>query len=101
MGKRKEKGFTHQCGVQSGSGQQRSAEEEESMESMRQKTKYFVFLDGLRNKGEVSTIMAPVELMKEFPDLRAEEAKAICAEWRATYHERHSRPTRSTSHTGA
>ena len=58
---------------------------------------YYAFLDALQDKGEVSTIMAPVALIKEFPDLRVEEAKAICADWRATYHERRSRPTRSTS----
>lgn len=49
--------------------------------------KYFAFLDALRDRGDVNTVMAPVELIREFPGLGADEAKAICAEWRATYHE--------------
>ena len=53
--------------------------------------KYFAFLDALRDRGDVSTVMAPIELIRKYPELGADEAKAICAEWRATYHERRAR----------
>ena len=62
------------------------------MRSMHPDAEYFAFLDEMREKGEVSTVMAPMALMEEFPGLRAEEAKAVCADWRATYHERRTRP---------
>ena len=39
-------------------------------------------------------VLAATYLVREFPNLRAEEAKAICADWRATYHERRTRPVR-------
>jgi len=52
---------------------------------------YFGYLDGLRDRGEESTMLAPILLLKEFPCLHPEEAKAVCADWRATYHERHTR----------
>jgi hypothetical protein len=54
-------------------------------------SEYFAFLDALRDSGEVNTVLAASYLVREFPGLRAEEAKAICAGWRATYHERRTR----------
>lgn len=62
------------------------------MRSMHPDAEYFAFLDEMREKGEVSTVLASVALMEEFPGLRPEEAKAVCADWRATYHERRTRP---------
>lgn len=62
------------------------------MRSMQPDAEYFAFLDEMSEKGEVSTVMAPMALMEEFPGLRVEEAKAVCADWRATYHERRTRP---------
>ena len=35
--------------------------------------------------------VSPIELIRKYPELGADEAKAICAEWRATYHERRAR----------
>lgn len=61
------------------------------MRNMYPDADYFAFLDGLRDAGEVSTVMAPVALIEKFPGLRPEEAKAVCADWRATYHERRTR----------
>lgn len=61
------------------------------MRSMYPDSEYFEYLDGLRDKGDVSTVLAPVALMDKFPGLRAEEAKAVCADWRETYHERRTR----------
>lgn len=52
---------------------------------------YFAFLDEMRDRGEMSTVLAPVALIEEFPGLRPEEARAVCADWRATYHERRTR----------
>ena len=49
---------------------------------------YFAFLDNLRESEGVSMVHAPGALVSEFPTLRSEEAKAICADWRRTYHER-------------
>lgn len=62
------------------------------MRSIHPDAVYFEYLDKMRHTGDFNTVMAPVMLMGEFPGLRAEEAKAVCAEWRATYHERRSRP---------
>ena len=64
------------------------------MRSIHPDAEYFAYLDEMRHTGEFNTVMAPVALMDAFPGLRAEEAKAVCADWRATYHERHARPTR-------
>lgn len=64
------------------------------MRSMYPDADYFAFLDGLRDAGEMNTVLAPVALIGEFPGLRAEEAKAVCADWRATYHERRTRRAR-------
>lgn len=64
------------------------------MRSMYADAEYFAFLDGLRVKGEMNTVMVPAALMNKFPDLRAEEAKVVCADWRAAYYERHSRIVR-------
>ena len=50
---------------------------------------YFRFLDELRESRGVNIVLAPSALMREFPLLRNEEAKAICADWRATYRQRH------------
>ena len=64
------------------------------MRSIQSDAEYFAYLDEMRNAGEFNTVLAPVALLSQFPFLRAEEAKAICADWRATYHERHARPAR-------
>ena len=61
------------------------------MRSLVPDSKYFAFLDELRDSGTVNTVLAASYLAQEFPRLRAEEAKAICADWRATYHERRTR----------
>lgn len=61
------------------------------MKGMYQDADCFAFLDEMRDKGEMSTIMALVALIEEFPGLRPEEAKAVCADWRATCHERRTR----------
>ena len=50
---------------------------------------YFEFLDDLRENGGINIVLAPNALLVEFPNLRSEEAKAVCADWRATYRERH------------
>ena len=63
------------------------------MSSLKPDAEYFAFLDALRDSGEVNTMLAVSYLVRELPGLRAEEAKAICADWRATYHERRTRPT--------
>ena len=52
---------------------------------------YFDFLDNLRTRGDAHAAHAPGELLREFPNLRSEEARAIFADWRASYHDRHSR----------
>ena len=62
------------------------------MRSLVSDGEYFAFLDALRDSGEVNTVLAASYLVREFPNLRAEEAKAICVDWRATYHERRTRP---------
>ena len=61
------------------------------MRSLASDNEYFVFLDALRDGGEVNTVLAASYLVREYPHLRAEEAKAICADWRETYHERRTR----------
>ena len=65
------------------------------MRSLNPDAEYFAFLDALRDSGEVNTMLAVSYLVREFRGLRAEKAKAICADWRATYHERRTRPTAS------
>ena len=64
------------------------------MRSLVPDREYFAFLDALRDGGEVNTVLAATYLVREFPNLRPEEAKAICVDWRATYHERRTRPVR-------
>ena len=49
---------------------------------------HFAFLDALRDGGGVNTMLAATYLVREYPNLRAEEGKAVCADWWATYHER-------------
>ncbi len=49
-------------------------------------------VDGLRRSGEWNSALAPVSLMEAFPGLRAEEARAVCNDWRAAYHERRAHP---------
>ena len=61
------------------------------MRSIYPDVEYFAYLDEMRNSGEFDTVMAPVALMEEFPGLRAEEAKAVCADWRATRRKRNAR----------
>ena len=65
------------------------------MRSLNSDSEYFAFLDELGDSGTVNTVLAASYLVREFPGLRAEEAKAICADWRAIYHERRTRPTAS------
>ena len=64
------------------------------MRSLVSDNEYFAYLDALRDGGEVNTVLAATYLVREFPNLWAEEAKAICADWRATSHERRTRPIR-------
>ena len=45
------------------------------MRSLAPDSEYFAFLDGLRDSGEVNTVLAAAYLVREFPGLRAEEAK--------------------------
>ena len=49
------------------------------MRSLKPDSEYFTFLDELRDSGTVNTVLAASYLVREFPGLRAEEAKAICA----------------------
>lgn len=65
------------------------------MRSLRPDSEYFVFLNGLRDGGAVNTVLSAACLVCEYPELRAEEAKAICADWRAAYHERKTRAARN------
>jgi len=51
---------------------------------------YRVVVDS--ESGEWNSVLAPVSLMEAFPGLRADEARAVCNDWRATYHERRTRP---------
>jgi hypothetical protein len=55
-------------------------------------SEYFAFLDELAASGTVSAVPLASYLVWEFPRLRSEEAKAICADWRAAYHERRTWP---------
>lgn len=64
------------------------------MRSLAPDSEYFAFLDLLRDSGEANTVLAASYLVREYPHLRTEEAKAICADWRETYHERRARPVR-------
>ena len=48
------------------------------MRSMRPDSEYSAFLDELRDSGTANTVLAASYLVREFPTLRAEEAKAIC-----------------------
>ena len=77
------------------------------MRSLVADSECFAFLDDLAASGTVNTVLAASYLVREFPGLRVEEAKAICtpralcrslrslarADWRATYHERRTRLT--------
>ena len=54
---------------------------------------YFAFLNAPMDFGEVSMALAASCLVRERPHLRDEEAKAICADWLAAYHECRTRPT--------
>lgn len=65
------------------------------MRSQVSDSEYYAFPDALRDGGAVNTVLAVTYLVREFPNLRAGDAKAICADWRATYHERRTRPVRS------
>lgn len=40
---------------------------------------HFAFLDALRDSSVVNTVLVATYLLREYPTLRAEEAKAICA----------------------
>ena len=70
------------------------------MRSLTPDSEYFAFLDELRDSGTVNTVLAASHLVREYPNLRAEEAKAICADWRATYHERRTRLAKESRVTG-
>ena len=43
---------------------------------------YFEFLDKMRGENTSSTFEASVHLVREFPNLKREEAKAIYLDWR-------------------
>lgn len=62
------------------------------MRNMYPDSKYFDHLGGLRRSGEWNSVLAPVSLMEAFSGLRADEARAVCSDWRATYRERRTRP---------
>ena len=62
------------------------------MRNMYPDSDYFEYLDKLRLGGEWNSVLAPVSLMDAFPGLRAEEARSVCNDWRAAYHERRTRP---------
>ena len=47
------------------------------MRSLAPDSEYFAFLDALRDSGEVNTVLVATYLVREFPGLRAEEARAI------------------------
>ena len=49
---------------------------------------YFGFLDETRSHGDFDAMLAPMYLMREFPTLRNEEAKAILADWRESIRRR-------------
>lgn len=49
------------------------------MKGMYQDADCFAFLDEMRDKGEMSTIMALVALIEEFPGLRPDEERASTA----------------------
>ena len=46
---------------------------------------YYEYLDGLDDvyPGDISS--AVVKVLEEFPNLRPEEAKSVCADWRAKH----------------
>ena len=67
------------------------------MRSLNPDSDYFEFLDELRDNGAANTVLAVSYLVREFPGLRSEEAKAICTDWRVTYHERRTRLQSPTS----
>ena len=56
------------------------------MRNMYPDSEYFKHLDELRLSGEWNSVLAPVSLMDAFPGLRADETRAVCNDWRATYH---------------
>ena len=62
------------------------------MRNMYPDSEYFKYLDALRFGGEWNSALAPVTLMNAFPGLRVDEAKAVCNDWRAIYHERKTCP---------
>ena len=53
------------------------------MRSLYSDSEYFEHLDGLRHDGAWSSVLAPASLMEAFPGLRADEARAVCNDWRA------------------
>lgn len=55
---------------------------------------YFVYLDALRDGGQARAVLAAILLVREFPGLRPEEARAVCADWRAACRERRLRAVR-------
>ena len=59
------------------------------MRSLVPDEKYYRFLDDMRERGGINLMLAPHMLVREFPTLRNEEAKAICADWRMSYRKRH------------
>ena len=53
------------------------------MRSLHPDSTYFDFLDSIRAEGTADPRSAALKLTLEFPALRAEEAKAVCCDWRA------------------
>ena len=59
-----------------------------AMRNMYPDAEYFEHLDELRKSGEWNAAIAPASLVEAFPGLRADEARAICNDWRAACRER-------------
>ena len=51
--------------------------------------KYYVFLDDLKESGQVNMFGARPYLAQEFPELSKEESSKILSNWMDTFDERH------------
>ena len=52
------------------------------MRSLVSDRRYYAFLNGMRDETLRHTELVIADLIKEFPHLRAEEAKAVWQDWR-------------------
>ena len=52
-------------------------------------SKYYDFLDGLRESGAVNMFGAGVVLRQSFPNLTHEQSQSILSDWMKTFSERH------------